>query len=297
MYPARPRSQRSPYLQEYRPGTARGEYVMFLDSDDLLAPDSLKTRFGSFARYPDHDFLVFNTLFFNKKPGDVDLIWNVDEGDNDRERFVAGDTVWSVGGAVFKREFLLRNGLNFDNALNSLQDIDFHVRVLSLSPRYRKLFHLKPDYYCRRHQHDSISQASTIKKDARLYNQYIFYKKMYDLLLQGSSRKEKQMVLKGLLRVARWYFLRKEVFKANRIFWWLAKNRRIGPAVWVKLNLAFAVELLEARFIPGRLRSGALARNLGVSALLRVPASKLGAVKYSALYGQQQPVHQSIKPD
>ncbi len=40
-------------------GKARGEYVTFVDSDDYLAPDTLKTLFEVLATHPDYDLLEY----------------------------------------------------------------------------------------------------------------------------------------------------------------------------------------------------------------------------------------------
>ncbi|MFM7832340.1 MAG: glycosyltransferase family A protein, partial [Planctomycetaceae bacterium] len=44
---------------------ARGEFVLFLDSDDLLGSDCLRARSRTIAQHPDYDFWVFPAELFS----------------------------------------------------------------------------------------------------------------------------------------------------------------------------------------------------------------------------------------
>src|SRR5947208_2324953 len=55
---------------------ARGELVIFLDSDDLLAPHCLERRIEFIAARPELDFAVFPCQLFLNQPGDIELLWN-----------------------------------------------------------------------------------------------------------------------------------------------------------------------------------------------------------------------------
>src|SRR5690606_11806773 len=86
---------------------ARGKYLIFLDSDDLIALNCLERRLRYFEENPDCDFLVFNTLLFREKIGDYNYLWNVDSDESDLCRFLRQDVVWHTSGPIHRKEALL----------------------------------------------------------------------------------------------------------------------------------------------------------------------------------------------
>lgn len=137
---------------------ARGKYLIFLDSDDLLAPTCLEQRVRYFEENSDCDFLAFNTLLFREKIGDYNYLWNVDSDESDLCRFLRQDVVWHTSGPIHRKEALLKHKQWFDESLPFWQDFEFHTRYLFKKPTFRKFLHLEPDHFCRRHRSQSISQ-------------------------------------------------------------------------------------------------------------------------------------------
>ena len=50
---------------------ARGDYIVFLDSDDILAPWCLSQRMARVAEEPEADLWVFPVMLFKQQPGDL----------------------------------------------------------------------------------------------------------------------------------------------------------------------------------------------------------------------------------
>jgi glycosyltransferase involved in cell wall biosynthesis len=144
---------------------ARGDYVIFLDSDDMLAPDCLKQRTRVMSENSGADFAVFQGLIFKTKPGDTDFAWNVVNGETDLCRFLRGDAVWQTAGPIWKKSALQRLG-GFDEQLSVWQDVDLHVRALIAKLNYLIRFDLEPDYFYRRHDLPTISQKGSNRRDA-----------------------------------------------------------------------------------------------------------------------------------
>lgn len=133
---------------------AIGTYVMFLDSDDILRPDALENRLTFFWTKNDCDFLVFPGAFFNRELEDSDRLWNKFTEENDLLRFLRGDVVWQTTGPIWKRDYLLENGIKFDEAAASSQDWEFHIHCLLKHPMYSKIGG-QPDYFVRRDDNES----------------------------------------------------------------------------------------------------------------------------------------------
>lgn len=126
---------------------ATGKYVVFLDSDDLLAPWALQQRVEAFRAAPDLDAVVFPMLLFNRETYDLRLLANTDTGEPALDRFLRMDHPWLITGPLWKREFLVQLG-GFNPQLPSQQDYDLHVRALLHGLRYQ-LFSERPDSFYR----------------------------------------------------------------------------------------------------------------------------------------------------
>lgn len=115
---------------------ARGDFVVFLDSDDLLVPDCLQGRLERAAAEGDLDFLAFPMRLFDAEPGDRDDLAGPETGESHLDRFLRGDHPWVVTGPFWRIETLRRLG-GFDERLLAQQDYDLNVRALLAGCRYR----------------------------------------------------------------------------------------------------------------------------------------------------------------
>ena len=116
---------------------AVGRYVMFLDSDDLLAPFCLENRVRIMESRPDLDFAVFPCEMFRKSPGDVGLLWNADTGGDDLDRFIRHDVPWQTTGPIWRKSALAKVG-PWDEAARSAQDWEFHLRAVLSGLKYER---------------------------------------------------------------------------------------------------------------------------------------------------------------
>jgi glycosyltransferase involved in cell wall biosynthesis len=137
---------------------SRGEYVIFLDSDDLLAPWCLEERIQNFQPDSSSDFLVFQQLSFKEKAGDSQRMWNhLTKTENDLCRFLKGDTPWQTSSVIWKKESLLKIS-GWKEGLLSWQDCDLHIRALCSEFTYKKFCDRLPDNFIRRN--DKVANMS-----------------------------------------------------------------------------------------------------------------------------------------
>lgn len=112
-----------------------GEFIVLLDSDDLLAADCLGRRVETMQRNLDLDFATFQAGIFVQTEGDFRSDFDPQLTGDDLLRFLFFECPWLITGPVWRKESLLRLGL-FDESLPSWQDIDLHVRAITASFRY-----------------------------------------------------------------------------------------------------------------------------------------------------------------
>jgi glycosyltransferase involved in cell wall biosynthesis len=112
-----------------------GEFIVFLDSDDLLAPSCLAHRVELMQRNLDLDFAAFQSAAFEKSPGDLARKVSDELLGDDLVRFLFFEYPWIITGPIWRRSSLYKLGL-FDEALLSWQDIDLHIRAVAQGLKY-----------------------------------------------------------------------------------------------------------------------------------------------------------------
>ncbi len=143
---------------------ASGQFVQFLDSDDLLHPDKITAQLAHLADRPELDMVYCLDEQFAETVGDIRLLWNVprraDVSDL-LDRFLVGDTVWQTGSPLWRRTTLQRVG-KWDEDLRCWQDWDFHVAALCAGLRCACSGRVLQ--YIRRHQGPSTQTLAAMDK-------------------------------------------------------------------------------------------------------------------------------------
>lgn len=134
-----------------------GEYVMFLDTDDLLAPYCLQQRVEAMRQNPDCDFVIFPMLLFKNEPYDLGLLWNIDKNEDDLLRVLCGDAVCQGTGPLWKKKSFAKVGM-WNEELKLWQDVELHIRSFLWPVKYKKALALKPDVFLRISE-DSLSRV------------------------------------------------------------------------------------------------------------------------------------------
>jgi|GEM_PF-4636189 len=139
---------------------ATGEFIQYLDSDDLLHPDKLECQVRHLAQRPDLDATIMLAEFFYEIPGDSQILWNVParaDMEGDLDRFLIEDAVWSPGGPLWRKAAVARIG-GWDERLTCWQDWEFHVKALCAGITY--CHENVVGYYHRDHQGPRVSVGS-----------------------------------------------------------------------------------------------------------------------------------------
>jgi glycosyltransferase involved in cell wall biosynthesis len=125
---------------------SKGDYILFLDSDDLITPECIENRVLYIVNNKV-DFAVFNTGTFYKVIGDSSLRWIVPKG-NHLEMFLSHDLPWNISSVLWKKVALdSLNGFNEDFV--RLQDVELHTRALIAKLNYKVAENKAQDFYYR----------------------------------------------------------------------------------------------------------------------------------------------------
>jgi len=125
-----------------------GQYLVFIDTDDLLASFCLEQRVNAALQNPEADFIIFPSLLFKKQPDDLKLLWNIDSDEDEVNRLLSGNPCCQGTGLLWKKESFVRVGM-FDEKLLLWQDIELHLRAYLNGLNFKKRFDLLPDLFIR----------------------------------------------------------------------------------------------------------------------------------------------------
>lgn len=180
---------------------AKGDYVLFVDSDDWLINGSLIKIFTA-AKNSQADVLIFGGLTFDNnhlRKGSYSVekipsrffnkVFNISDIGNDFFKFPS--TAWTK---LYKREFLIKNNINFQEIFVGQDQIFFIHSMISAS----KIFILKKNFYCYRKKR--IGSVTSCKKKTDFSPIYVFY--AVENFLQVYNRPDKYMFLDRYLRKA-----------------------------------------------------------------------------------------------
>lgn len=182
-----------------------GDYLLFLDTDDLLASFCLEQRVKAMQECQTCDFVIFPMLMFNRQPDDLKLLWNIDNGQDDIERILFGDPVCQGTGTLWKKNSFEQVGM-WSEALMLWQDIELHLRSLLAGMKYEKRLDLKPDVFLR---------VSDISLSRTGYHSYPKFVSRLEVFQQTAERMEKQLLIKRYRKGLRYMFTDLYVNAAN----------------------------------------------------------------------------------
>ena len=114
---------------------ALADLIVFLDSDDILAPQALGRRVEVMIRNLDCDFVTFQTAVFVRQIGDLNREQCSDLLGDDLTQFLYFELPWIITAPTWRKATLLRLGL-LDEMLLSWQDVELHIRALTAGCRY-----------------------------------------------------------------------------------------------------------------------------------------------------------------
>jgi glycosyltransferase involved in cell wall biosynthesis len=135
------------YCRNYGLKQAIGQYILFMDADDLLAPDCLLNRIALMDDHPTFDAGIFPMEVFRSTQGDTGKVWSPSK-ENALQRFLAHDLPWQTMQPVWRRDFIEKTG-GFDEQFPRLQDVEFHTRALLQHDLQFKVFPGSPDCFFR----------------------------------------------------------------------------------------------------------------------------------------------------
>lgn len=183
---------------------AIGDYIIFLDSDDLLVDFCLKTRIETFEINYDCDFLVFQMERFVKNPSPcIKNPLEIVSNENAIDTFLRLQSLWQVTSPIYKSDFIKKiNG--FNEKLNSFEDIEIAIRAIFYSNKY-VVFNNVDSFY-RNDENYKIKYETKSQFEISLNNFESLIHSIDDIVVSKVSQKDcvnayKKNIIKGYKKI------------------------------------------------------------------------------------------------
>ena len=145
---------------------AQGEYVAFLDADDIQGKDMLASQLQVFAAQPELDMVICRCVdFFGNSPTQIDAVWSLV---NSHWHVHACNANLAPVHCYLVRASLIRHVGFFDQTLKSCEDQDYWLRCYGMGAKvgvnaeglvlYRKHEKSMTENRSRMFSHDSLMQ-------------------------------------------------------------------------------------------------------------------------------------------
>jgi glycosyltransferase involved in cell wall biosynthesis len=221
---------------------AKGKYIIFLDSDDLLAPFCLERRVAFMEKRTDLDFAVFPGLRFKEDVYDTNILISSRADGDLLPYFLSHDIPWGTLNVVWKKERILEKKLQWVEEIKSFQDIQFHVDSICLGFSYY-LAEAEPDCFWREHHYGNIGK--NLESTTLIDSHILLHNHLFKSLKRSSanSRNNMKRLNSFLYGYFKSYCFSGEIFSAAKILRYLFRDQFISR----KLHLILAIFLFSKK--------------------------------------------------
>ena len=157
---------------------ARGEFVVFFDSDDWLLSDALEKR-KTLITQGNYDFVASQGLFWNGKDNEALLISDATIRKT-IDCFFDFQPLWLTQGVIIRKQFLEAKKITWNESVPFLQDVLYNINLLLHSNSY--LFSQEIDWIWRK------SDSHTLGNRASKVNTYSDNKALADEVFVLSNK-------------------------------------------------------------------------------------------------------------
>lgn len=174
---------------------AQGEFVMFLDDDDLIHLEKIRLQMEAFEAEPSLDVVGCQTRLFFRSIGDSPFVWNTLKTECGLvERFLMHWHPWSMCAPLYRRNALLRASVYgapecelLDKERSRGEDFELASRTLIAGARGTTL----PYELCFARQHQGVRE-SVISEVERARDYAKLFGRLADLVAASSLRDDER---------------------------------------------------------------------------------------------------------
>lgn len=205
--------------RNYGLSLAKGQFINFLDSDDLFLPDKIQLELNEFANNPELDIVTcqhalieengLHYLRFASEQFWLDVVWSPPRKD---DRYGG---LWQTNSSLWRRSSIQTIGC-WDEQLRILQDVELNIRAISFGLKIKRIEQVL--VYVNAIGRNRIS-ASTLENYEHQQKSILIAWDMIKRKKLDTDIRRKMIALR-LLLIARQFFSNGQVVKG--IYLWLS---------------------------------------------------------------------------
>lgn len=116
---------------------SRGKFINFFDSDDTMHADKLFIQIRALQKHTEAPFCICQTEWIDKQTNKHLGLRAKEIGSSQPlEDYILFKIFWTTIAPLWRKEFLKKNALLFDEDLQQSQEYDFHIKALSINSNY-----------------------------------------------------------------------------------------------------------------------------------------------------------------
>lgn len=164
------------------------EYVIFFDSDDIVAPYCFQQRVAFMDSHKELDFSIFPAKKFYAKIWDnCDRVYGVPCFEDTIKAFLHKALPMVGWTNIYRCSSIQEKNLYWDENLLSMQDSDFNIQAILKGCKYDFVRHAKPDYFYR-YVCASVSSMKSQRKQTHLPGHIYLLDKVVKSLTENQQK-------------------------------------------------------------------------------------------------------------
>jgi len=224
---------------------ANGEFIIFLDADDVMLPFCIQQRIDAMNRNPDLLFGVFLQRVLSLDPIINGKTFNILETSRAEilKLFLEFQIPWQTTAPMWKKSFVMSLG-GFNTEYKRMEDPDIHVRALFATDKFKCFYQLPHDciYSINYHITNIMPNYDFIVHDAEIYFKSITYQ--YNRYRSLSDQEVRRSLSKGIIYFIRYFVIRdydKYFSYLDQILNTLKVSKLISVPLFFKIRLLHLV--------------------------------------------------------
>jgi glycosyltransferase involved in cell wall biosynthesis len=109
---------------------AKGKYIVFFDSDDLMTPDHLQVKYETISQ-SDYDYVITRTKFFNSDSNYIDSYYQFHKYKITPYNYIVQNINWLTYDCMLKSH--IAKSITFNEKLQSGQEYNYFSKLVHLS--------------------------------------------------------------------------------------------------------------------------------------------------------------------
>lgn len=144
---------------------SKGEFINWFDSDDTMEANKLEVQVKALAHNQNSPYCICQTKWIDKTTGEFLGLRSKHISSSQRfEDYILYTIFWSILAPIWRRDFIKKYELSFDETLHQSQEYDFHIKALAINSNYKAI----DDVLVSMYRHDDNMSNNIYESDLKI---------------------------------------------------------------------------------------------------------------------------------